>query len=157
MQRLLMITAAMLVILGTNQMTADLLAQTPSQTRPPNIIIITADDLGYADLSSYGHPTIRTPALDELALEGQRWTSFYAQAPVCSPSRAALLTGRIHLRSGMFGRQTGVFFPDSQAGLPHDEVTLAEALGDMGYTTGIIGKWHLGHLPQYLPTRHGFD
>ena len=157
MRRLLMTTAAVLVILGTNQMTADLLAQTPSQTRPPNIIIITADDLGYADLSSYGHPTIRTPALDELALEGQRWTSFYAQAPVCSPSRAALLTGRIHLRSGMFGRQTGVFFPDSQAGLPHDEVTLAEALGDMGYTTGIIGKWHLGHLPQYLPTRHGFD
>ena len=157
MQQLLIATAAMLFIFGMNPMTANILAQTPPQTRPPNIIIITADDLGYADLSSYGHPTIRTPMLDELAAEGQRWTSFYAQAPVCSPSRAALLTGRLHLRSGMFGRQTGVFFPDSQAGLPHDEVTLAEALGDMGYTTGIIGKWHLGHLPQYLPTRHGFD
>ena len=157
MKRLFMIAAAMVALAGPSPMTAILLAQTPPTTRPPNIIIITADDLGYADLSSYGHPTIRTPALDQLAVEGQRWTSFYAQAPVCSPSRAALLTGRLHLRSGMFGRQTGVFFPDSQAGLPSDEVTLAEALGDMGYVTGIIGKWHLGHLPQYLPTRHGFD
>ncbi len=132
-------------------------AQTAAAPRPPNVIIITADDLGYGDLGSYGHPTIRTPAIDRLAAEGQRWTSFYAQAPVCSPSRAALLTGRLHLRSGMFGRRTGVFFPDSLAGLPADEVTLAEALRKVGYATGIVGKWHLGHLPQYLPTRHGFD
>lgn len=123
----------------------------------PNIVIITADDLGYGDLASYGHPNIRTPHLDRLADTGQRWTSFYAQAPVCSPSRAALLTGRVHLRSGMFGRRTGVFFPDSLAGLPAEEVTLAEALRDQGYATGIVGKWHLGHLPEYLPTRHGFD
>ncbi len=132
-------------------------AQQATEPQPPNVIIITADDLGYGDLGSYGHPTIRTPALDRLAAEGQRWTSFYAQAPVCSPSRAALLTGRLHLRSGMFGRRTGVFFPDSRAGLPADEVTLAEALRDIGYATGIVGKWHLGHLPEYLPTRHGFD
>ena len=132
-------------------------AQQATEAPPPNVIIITADDLGYGDLGSYGHPTIRTPALDRLAAEGQRWTSFYAQAPVCSPSRAALLTGRLHLRSGMFGRRTGVFFPDSLAGLPADEVTLAEALRDVGYATGIVGKWHLGHLPPYLPTRHGFD
>ena len=132
-------------------------AQPAPTERPPNVIIITADDLGYGDLGSYGHPTIRTPALDRLAAEGQRWTSFYAQAPVCSPSRAALLTGRLHLRSGMFGHRTGVFFPDSLAGLPADEVTLAEALRDVGYATGIVGKWHLGHLPPYLPTRHGFD
>ena len=132
-------------------------AQQATEAPPPNVIIITADDLGYGDLGSYGHPTIRTPALDRLAAEGQRWTSFYAQAPVCSPSRAALLTGRLHLRSGMFGRRTGVFFPDSRAGLPADEVTLAEALRDVGYATGIVGKWHLGHLPPYLPTRHGFD
>ena len=125
--------------------------------QPPNIVIITADDLGYGDLASYGHPNIRTPHLDRMAEEGQRWTSFYAQAPVCSPSRATLLTGRVHLRSGMFGRRSGVFFPDSRAGLPDEEVTLAEALGDLGYTTGIVGKWHLGHLPEYLPTRHGFD
>ena len=128
-----------------------------SDERPPNIIIITADDLGYGDLASYGHPNIRTPHLDRMADEGQRWTSFYAQAPVCSPSRAALLTGRVHLRSGMFGRRTAVFFPDSLAGLPAEEVTLAEALREEGYATGIVGKWHLGHLPEYLPTRHGFD
>ncbi len=127
------------------------------ETRQPNIVIITADDLGYGDLGSYGHPNIRTPHVDRMADEGQRWTSFYAQAPVCSPSRAALLTGRVHLRSGMFGRRQGVFFPDSRAGLPADEVTLAEALRELGYATGIVGKWHLGHLPEYLPTRHGFD
>ena len=125
--------------------------------RTPNIVIITADDLGYGDLGSYGHPNIRTPHLDRMADEGQRWTSFYSQAPVCSPSRAALLTGRVHLRSGMYGRQQGVFFPDSQAGLPAEEITVAEALRDAGYATGIVGKWHLGHLPEYLPTRHGFD
>ena len=125
--------------------------------RTPNIVIITADDLGYGDLGSYGHPNIRTPHLDRMADEGQRWTSFYSQAPVCSPSRAALLTGRVHLRSGMYGRQQGVFFPDSRAGLPAEEITVAEALRDAGYATGIVGKWHLGHLPEYLPTRHGFD
>ena len=125
--------------------------------RTPNIVIITADDLGYGDLGSYGHPNIRTPHLDRMADEGQRWTSFYSQAPVCSPSRAALLTGRVHLRSGMYGRQQGVFFPDSRAGLPAEEITVAEALRDAGYVTGIVGKWHLGHLPEYLPTRHGFD
>ena len=123
----------------------------------PNIVIITADDLGYGDLGSYGHPEIHTPHLDRMAREGQRWTSFYAQAPVCSPSRAALLTGRVHLRSGMFGRRVGVFFPDSRAGLPAAEITVAEALRDQGYATGIVGKWHLGHLPEYLPGRHGFD
>ncbi len=132
-------------------------ASEPAAPGPPNIVIITADDLGYGDLGVYGHPNIRTPHLDRMATEGQRWTSFYSQAPVCSPSRAALLTGRIHLRSGMFGRQQGVFFPDSHAGLPAGEVTLAEALRDAGYATGIIGKWHLGHLPEYLPTRHGFE
>ena len=129
----------------------------PGGERPPNIVIITADDLGWGDLGSYGHPNIRTPHLDRMAAEGQRWTSFYSQAPVCSPSRAALLTGRIHLRSGMFGRRQGVFFPDSRAGLPAQEITLAEALRDAGYATGIVGKWHLGHRPEYLPTRHGFD
>ena len=129
----------------------------PDGDRPPNIVIITADDLGWGDLGSYGHPNIRTPHLDRMAAEGQRWTSFYSQAPVCSPSRAALLTGRIHLRSGLFGRRQGVFFPDSRGGLPADEITLAEALRDAGYATGIVGKWHLGHLPEHLPTRHGFD
>jgi arylsulfatase A-like enzyme len=135
----------------------ELTPRTPTLERPPNIVIITADDMGYGDLTSYGHPNIRTPNLDRMAAEGQRWTSFYAQAPVCSPSRAALLTGRVHVRSGMFGRREAVFFPNSRGGLPDEEVTLAEVLGELGYATGIVGKWHLGHLPQYLPTRHGFD
>jgi arylsulfatase A-like enzyme len=129
----------------------------PARSGPPNVVIIFADDLGYGDLGVYGHPTIRTPHLDRMAAEGQRWTSFYSQAPVCSPSRAALLTGRIHLRSGMFGRRQGVFFPDSHHGLPDDEITLAEALKELGYATGIVGKWHLGHQPEYRPRRHGFD
>ena len=129
----------------------------PGGNQPPNIVIITADDLGWGDLGSYGHPNIRTPHLDRMAAEGQRWTSFYSQAPVCTPSRAALLTGRIHLRSGMFGRRWSVLLPDSPTGLPANEITVAEVLRDAGYATGIVGKWHLGHLPEYLPTRHGFD
>ena len=130
-----------------------------SDDRPPNIVIIFADDLGYGDLGSYGHPTIATPTLDQMAAEGLRWMNFYVGASVCSPSRAGLLTGRLHVRSGMYGSSeaTRVLFPDSTGGLPSDEVTIAEALREQGYATGVVGKWHLGHLPQYLPTEHGFD
>jgi arylsulfatase A-like enzyme len=129
------------------------------QSRPPNVIIIFADDLGYGDLASYGHPTIRTPNLDRMASEGQRWTHFYVGESVCSPSRAALLTGRLPIRTGMFGSvdRTRVLFPDSPNGLPADEVTIAEMLKEQGYATAAIGKWHLGHLPEFLPQNHGFD
>ena len=132
----------------------------------PNVIIILADDLGYGDLGSYGHPTISTPHLDRMAAEGQRWTSFYAGAPVCSPSRAALLTGRLPVRSGVYRREPpdtgaksapGVFDVRAAAGLPLDEITIAEMLKTRGYATMIIGKWHLGHLPEYSPLRQGFD
>ncbi len=124
--------------------------------RPPNFIIILADDLGYGDLGSYGHPTIRTPHLDTLAQQGIRFTQFYVAANVCSPSRAGLLTGRLPVRTGVTGG-LGVFFPHSATGLPTSEVTIAKALKAKGYSTGIVGKWHLGSKPQYLPNNYGFD
>ncbi|HHP7240633.1 MAG TPA: sulfatase [Cyclobacteriaceae bacterium] len=126
----------------------------------PNIIIIFTDDLGYGDLSSYGHPTIRTPNLDQMANEGMRFTQFYVAASVCTPSRAGLLTGRYPVRTGMVkgskipGR---VLFPNSKTGLPLRERTIAEILKEKDYITAMVGKWHLGHLPEYLPTRQGFD
>ena len=128
-----------------------------SSSKKPNFVIIFCDDLGYGDLGSFGHPTIRTPHLDSLAQEGQRWTNFYAAASVCTPSRAALLTGRYPVRSGMCDEVHRVLFPYSGGGIPENEITLAEALKTQGYKTACIGKWHLGHLPQYLPTNNGFD
>jgi arylsulfatase A-like enzyme len=124
---------------------------------PPNVILILADDLGYGDLGSYGHPTIRTPNLDQMAAEGIRFTQFYAAASVCTPSRAALLTGRYPIRNGMTSDASRVLFPDSVNGLPNEEVTIAEALKKKDYATAAIGKWHLGHHPEYLPLNNGFD
>ncbi|WP_036156508.1 sulfatase family protein [Maribacter forsetii] len=123
----------------------------------PNIVIIFADDLGYGDLSSYGHPTIHTPNLDRMASEGQKWTNFYVGASVCTPSRAALMTGRLPVRNGLTSAKVGVFFPDSHNGIPTEEITIAEQLKSAGYATGMVGKWHLGHKDEYLPTNHGFD
>lgn len=132
------------------------MAEAASPDRP-NIVILFADDLGYGDLGSYGHPYIRTPNLDRLAAEGQRWTDFYVAAPVCSPSRGALLTGKLPNRTGLYGRQINVLFPNDTVGIPANERTLAEALKDQGYATAVVGKWHLGDAPDTLPTRHGFD
>jgi uncharacterized sulfatase len=123
----------------------------------PNMVVIIADDLGYGDLSSYGHPSIMTPAIDRLAAEGQRWTNFYAGAPVCSPSRGALMTGKLPVRSGLYGVRNVVFWPDAKGEVPPADRTLAEALKRSGYDTAMVGKWHLGDKAYALPTRKGFD
>ena len=131
--------------------------QTEQEEEKPNIIVFFCDDLGYGDLGTFGHPTIRTPNLDRMAETGQKWTNFYVAAPVCTPSRAGLLTGRLPIRSGMCSSKRRVLFPDSDGGLPRNEITIATALKKAGYATACIGKWHLGHLPEYLPGNHGFD
>lgn len=131
-------------------------ARLNAQIKQPNIIVIFADDLGYGDLGCFGHPTILTPNLDKMAKEGMRFTQFYVGAAVCSPSRAALLTGRLGVRTGVYGKRD-VFFPNSPGGLPLSEITIPEILKTRGYSTGIIGKWHLGCLPQFLPIHQGFD
>ncbi len=130
---------------------------TSEPSGPPNFVVIFCDDLGYGDLGTYGHPTILTPNLDQMAAEGQKWTNFYVAASVCTPSRAALMTGRYPIRSGMCSDKSRVLFPNSVNGLPQSEITIAEALKDLGYQTAAIGKWHLGHREQYLPTNNGFD
>ncbi|MGD9127931.1 MAG: sulfatase-like hydrolase/transferase, partial [Planctomycetia bacterium] len=127
------------------------------EAKKPNVVIIFADDLGYGDLSCYGHPTINTPNLDKMAKDGQRWTSFYVAASMCTPSRAGLMTGRLPIRNGMCSIRRHVLYPNSGGGLPQSEVTLAEMFKDAGYKTACVGKWHLGHLPQFLPCKQGFD
>ena len=120
--------------------------------RPPNVVFIYADDLGYGDLGCYGS-NIRTPNLDRMASEGMRFTHFYSGNPVCSPSRTALMTGRYPPRAGV----PRVLRPDDTTGLPDSEVTIAQMLKARDYKTMCVGKWHLGHLPAYLPTSRGFD
>jgi arylsulfatase len=120
--------------------------------RAPNIVLIYCDDLGYGDLGCYGSK-IRTPNIDQLAAEGIRFTQFYSANPVCSPSRAALLTGRYPTRVGV----PRVLFPQDTSGLAESETTIASMLKTRAYKTMCIGKWHLGHAPAYLPTRRGFD
>jgi arylsulfatase A-like enzyme len=122
----------------------------------PNILLIFVDDMGYGDLGCYGSPVIRTPQLDRMAAEGLRFTDFYSASEVCTPSRAALLTGRYPIRSGMCGNRR-VLFPNSVGGLPPAEITLAEALKGAGYATAHVGKWHLGIHEGSRPLDQGFE
>ncbi|WP_117881032.1 sulfatase family protein [Aureibaculum luteum] len=120
----------------------------------PNIIIFFTDDQGYADVGCYGAEGFETPHIDRLASEGVRFTNFYVPATVCTPSRAGLLTGRYPKR---YNLHEAVLFPFSEGGLSLNEYTMAEMLKDNGYTTSIIGKWHLGHKEEFMPNNQGFD
>jgi len=121
--------------------------------RPPNIVIMFTDDQGYQDVACFGSPDIKTPNFDRMAAEGIRFTDFYAAQAVCSASRAALITGCYSNRVGILG----ALGPQSNHGIHDDELTIAELVKKRGYATAIYGKWHLGHHPKFLPTRHGFD
>ncbi len=125
--------------------------------RQPNIVILFADDLGYGELTCQGNPEIPTPHIDSISDHGVRFTSGYVAGPNCSPSRAGLLTGRTPTRFGYEFNPTGARNEEPGFGLPPEEITLAEALHDAGYTTGLIGKWHQGGSAKYHPFRHGFD
>ncbi|MBA3313234.1 MAG: sulfatase-like hydrolase/transferase [Planctomycetaceae bacterium] len=125
-----------------------------SADRPPNVLFILSDDQGWADLGCYGATDIQTPHLDALAARGLRMTQFYAAAPVCSPSRAAILTGKVPQRAGMPGNATA---DRGKPGMPTEQVTLAEVFKAAGYATGHVGKWHLGYSPETMPNGQGFD
>ncbi len=124
-----------------------------AEERPPNFVVIFTDDQGYQDVGVYGAEGFQTPNLDRMAAEGMKFTDFYVAAPVCSPSRAALLTGCYPPRVGV----TGVYFPRHDRGMSPKEITIAELLKKKGYATKCIGKWHLGHHEKFLPTNQGFD
>lgn len=139
------------LLFATCTLAAPLAAQGAAPPKP-NFIVILADDLGYGDLACYGGCGVTTPHLDRMAQEGARFTSFYV-APVCSPTRASLMTGSIAQRVGI----GGVLFPRNNHGLNPDEKTLPELLKEQGYATGIVGKWHLGNQDVFQPLNHGFD
>ena len=126
---------------------------TAQNTKAPNVVLVFMDDMGYGDLSVYGALQYQTPNIDRVAAEGVRFTNFVTAQPVCSASRAALLTGCYPNRIGI----AGALFPDSKIALDPNEVTIAEMMKDAGYQTGMIGKWHLGSQKGFLPLQHGFD
>lgn len=127
--------------------------QNVAASESPNLVVIFIDDMGYADVPPFGSPAYATPSISQLAAEGRSFTDFQVSSAVCSASRAALLTGCYHARLGIHG----AFGPNARVGLNPDEITLAEVCRSRGYATACFGKWHLGHLPPFLPTQQGFD
>lgn len=143
-----------ILALFTALLLSPFLHQAPARAAgaPPNIVLIFVDDLGYGDVGPFGNTKIKTPHLDKFAVEGMKFTSFYA-TPVCSMSRACLMTGSYNARVSI----PGVLFPAAKVGLNSNEITLAEVVKPLGYATICIGKWHLGHREPFLPTKQGFD
>jgi arylsulfatase A len=146
--------AALLASLAVGCASTVTSSEPPAGDAPPNVVLFFTDDQGYGDLGCFGHPSIATPHIDGLAKDGLKLTQFYVASPVCSPSRAALLTGCYPKRIGM---ERHVVFPADQWGLNPEEETLAEVLRERGFATGCFGKWHLGHCEGLLPTDQGFD
>jgi arylsulfatase A len=144
---------AVALLAGEGISALPLLAQGRRRRRPPNIVLIFVDDLGYGDIGCFGADDIPTPHIDRMAEQGAKYTDFYVAGPACSPSRAALLTGCYPQRVGI----PHVLFPEDDHGLNPDETTIADLLGGNGYATACIGKWHLGHHEALLPPHHGFD
>ena len=136
--------------------TAALSVTSPAQTQRPNVLFILADDLGYGDLSCYGRPEYKTPVLDNLARQGMKFTDNYASAPVCTPTRTAYITGRYPHRLAV-GLEEPLSDSNMKLGIPPDHPTIGTLVKAAGYETGLIGKWHLGNLPEFGPNRHGFD
>ena len=136
------------------QLEAAAQSERPASARRPNVVLILADDMGYSDIGPYGASDISTPHLDRLAEEGVRLTDAYATAPVCTPSRVALLTGRYQQRAGFEGNVSSAV---PSVGLSASEPTVSRMLSDSGYATGLFGKWHLGYLEPFMPNAHGFD
>ncbi|MBK1879018.1 sulfatase-like hydrolase/transferase [Pelagicoccus mobilis] len=133
-------------------------AFTFAEANKPNVVLIVADDLGYGDLSSYGQTAYDTPEIDRIGAEGTLATDYHVVVPYCAPSRASMLTGRFPLRHGMIRNPHPDTTPEADAvGIPDEERTLGEVYQAAGYQTSLVGKWHLGHQAQFLPTRNGFD
>ena len=152
----------MAIGLGLTMIAATISGCTRVTTGPaskPNVIIIFIDDMGYGDLGCFGSTKNRTPHIDQMAAEGMKFTDFYVACSVCTPSRAALLTGSYPRRVNMHVDEKNlcVLFPGARKGLNPKEITIAEMLKAQGYNTACIGKWHLGDHPDFLPTKQGFD